>query len=220
MKKADLHIHSLYSPDAISKPETIMEMAAARSLDFIAITDHSSTAAWNELKRLERHYPVKVILGQELQLWNGKYPDGDILGLFLQHPIRSTGLKNILQEIQAQGGIACIAHPFCERRGEFRAFDQIDDWQNIAIEARNGRILKRRNNEMAEGLAHRIHLPFTAGSDAHTPFEIGNVYVEWSGRSAHDLKQAILNRDVSIHGDASSVFFSFISEFGRLGISI
>ncbi len=218
--KADLHIHSTHSLDAISKPETIMEMAAAHHIDIVAITDHERTNAWNELKSLEKKYGVQVVFGQEIKLWNGKYSDGEILGLFLKRPLKSKTINEILAEIRQQGGIASIAHPFCERRGEFRAFDQIADWTNVAIEARNGRTSKKRDNEMAEGLAHRIQLPFTAGSDAHTPFEIGSVYLEFEGKTSKDLKNAILNRDVQVGGEASSILFSLISGFGHFGLAL
>jgi predicted metal-dependent phosphoesterase TrpH len=142
------------------------------------------------------------------------------LALFLEKPIKSTTIGEIINEVKAQDGLISIAHPFCDRRGEFRAFDQIDDWSHFAIEAKNGRIYKPRNNEMAHGLADMMNLPVTAGSDAHTPFEIGSMYVEFDGASTNDLKKAILNRDVSIVGESASAFFSLVSHFGRLGVSI
>lgn len=218
--KADLHIHSHFSYDAIAKPETILQVAAERQIEFIAITDYDSTLSWQQFEQLAPYYPVNVIKGQEIKLFNGKYIDGEILALFLQKPIKSTTMEEIIEDVKAQGGLISIAHPFCDRRGEFRAFDQIDDWSHIAIEAKNGRIYKPRDNEMARGLADMMNLPVTAGSDAHTPFEIGSVYVEFDGASAIDLKNAILNRDVYIGGESASAFFSLVSHFGRLGISI
>ena len=218
--RADLHIHSIYSPDAISKPETILEVAADKGVDIIAVTDHCAAAAWQHFESAAKRYPVQVIKGQEIKLSNGKYIDGEILGLFLKKPIISTKVADILAEIRSQEGLASIARPFCDRRGEFRAFDQIDDWSAIAVEAKNGRIYKQRNNEMAAGLADRLKLPITAGSDAHTPFEIGSVCLEFSGKSAQDLKSAILHGDVQVVGEPSNALFSLISSFGRLGIAV
>ncbi|MBN1558804.1 PHP domain-containing protein [candidate division KSB1 bacterium] len=218
--KADLHIHSIYSHDAISKPETILEIATVRGVNIIAVTDHCAAAAWQHFDGAAKRYPVQVIKGQEIKINNGKYIDGEILGLFLKRPIISTKVPDILAEIKSQGGIASIAHPFCDRRGEFRAFDQIDDWSAIAIEAKNGRIYKQRNNEMAAGLAARLELPITAGSDAHTPFEIGSVCLEFDGKSVRDLKAAILHGDVQIVGEPANALFALISSFGRLGIAV
>ncbi len=218
--KADLHIHSIYSQDAISKPRTVLEMATERGVDIIAITDHNAAQSWRDFAYEARRFPVRVVFGQEIKLVNGKYNDGELLGLFLSRPIQSATAAGVIAEIAEQGGIAVIAHPFCDRRSEFRAFDQIDDWSRIAIEARNGRTFKKRDNEMAESLAERLALPATAGSDAHTPFEIGSVYIEFDGKNIDDLKRAILHRDVRIGGEPSSAIFTLLSGFGRFGISV
>ncbi|MDZ7371477.1 MAG: PHP domain-containing protein [candidate division KSB1 bacterium] len=219
MKKADLHIHTLYSSDAVTKPATVLQTAAEKGMHIIAVTDHDSTGAWSELLEKGPYYGVEVVLGQEIRLWNGKFPAGDVVGLFLKQPLRSRELPALLAEIAEQDGLAVIAHPFCSRR-EFRAFEHIVDWQRIALEVRNGRIFNERDNEMAEVLAQKLKLPVTAGSDAHTPFEIGSVYLEFEGRNAEDLKQAILHHDVQPAGSPSCPFFSLISPFGRLGIAI
>lgn len=217
--KADLHIHSNYSFDAISKPETILDMASERHMDIIAVTDHDPRS-WQEFDRLSHRYPVQIIKGQEIRLYNDRFMLGDLLALFLQSPIKSRTMPDIIKEVTAQGGLISIARPFCERRGEFRAFDQISDWSHIAVETKNGRIHKDRNNDMAKGLADMLDLPQTAGSDAHTPFEVGSVYLEFDGSSVSDLKKAILNRDVQTGGSASHSFFSILSHIARLGIAI
>lgn len=217
--KADLHIHSYHSIDSISKPESILEMASERGIDIIAIADYNSTSAWKEFQNLQQKYPVQVIWGQEIKLLNGKYNDGELLALFLQKPIKSKITVDIIKEVNKQGGLVSIAHPFCERRGEFRAFDQIDNWKDLAIEVRNGRTYKKRDNEMAEGLSERLQTPKTAGSDAHTPFEVGNVYLEFDGKNSMHLKKAIINREVKVGGEPSSTLFTFLSNFGRFGIT-
>ncbi len=217
--KADLHIHSNYSYDAISKPETILEMATERHIDIIAVTDHDA-ASWYDFERLSKKYPVQIVLGQEIKLFNNRFLMGELLALFLEKPIQSKNVRDILDEVKAQGGLISIAHPFCDRRGDFRAFDQIHEWSHIAIETKNGRTHKERNNEMAHGLADMLSLPQTAGSDAHTPFEIGNVYLEFDGASTTDLKHAVQNRDVTIHGQSSSALFTILSQAARLGIAI
>jgi predicted metal-dependent phosphoesterase TrpH len=218
--RADLHIHSTYSQDGITKPETVLEIAAERNIDIIAITDENSIQSWRAFKDAAAKYPVKVVFGQEIKLPNGKYSDGELLGLFLESPIKSKKTADVISEVAAQNGITSIARPFCERRGEFRAFDQIEDWSQVAIEVRNGRTFKRRDNQMAKEFAERLSLPATAGSDAHTPFEIGNVYIEFDGKNSSDLKKAILNRDVAIGGESSSAFFTLLSNIGRFGISV
>lgn len=218
--KADLHIHSTFSHNAISRPETILETAAQRDIGIIAITDDNGLQGRRLFADTARRYPIQVVFGQEIKVANTKRSQDELLGLFLDRPIKSTSVSQIIAEVAAQGGITSIAHPFCERRGEFRAFDQIDDWSHVAIEVRNGRTFKKRDNQMAEELAERLNLPATAGSDAHTPFEIGNVYIEFDGADADDLKKAILNHDISIGGEPSAEIFTLLSNISRLGISL
>ncbi len=218
--KADLHIHSLYSSDAITKPETILSVAADRGIDMIAITDHDSCAAWEHFAEIQNRYPVQVIFGQEIKVFQGNRIMGELLGLFLHKPVQSRDTRSVIAEITAQNGLVSIAHPFSERRHEFLAYTEIDNWNNIAIEARNGRTYNLRDNEMAANLAISLHTPITAGSDAHTPFEIGNVFVEFDGKSPDELKQAILNHNVQVGGHPSSILFSLVSGIGRLGIAV
>ena len=217
--KADLHIHSIYSHDAISKPETILQTAADRGIDFVAITDHDTTAGWQDFQALFGKYPVQVVYGQEIKIYREHKLVGELLGLFLNKPIKSKTTLDVIEEIKAQDGIVSIAHPFSERRVEFSAYTDITDWKNIAIEVLNGRSYKHRDNEMAAGLAEQFNAPITAGSDAHTPFEVGNVFLEFDGKSTDDLKHAILNKDVLAGGHSSNALYSLISGLGRIGLA-
>ena len=217
--KADLHIHTTFSLSGITRPETVLEIAAERGIDVIAVTD-VNTGSWRAFSDASKRYPVQVVFGQEINLPNGRYNDGELLALFLEKPIKSRKTSNVIRETAEQGGITSIARPFCGRRGEFRTWDQIEDWSRVAVEARNGRTFKKRDNEMALEFAQRLQLPATAGSDAHTPFEIGNVYLEFDGTSTSDLKKAILNRDVNIGGEPSSALFTMLSNIGRFGVSL
>jgi len=218
--KADLHIHSMFSGDSIAKPESILAAAADRGIGIIAITDHGTITGWNTFYQLKNKYPVSVIYGQEIKVYLGNRIVGEILGLYLEKPVQSKDTVAVINEIRAQNGLISIAHPFSERRHEFLAYTEINNWNEIAIEILNGRTYSPRDNEMASNLAERLHTPITAGSDAHTPFEVGNVYLEFDGKTPADLKQAILNHDVKAYGRPSSVLFSIISCFGRLGLAI
>jgi predicted metal-dependent phosphoesterase TrpH len=218
--KADLHIHSIYSHDAISKPESIFEAAITHNINTIAITDHDTTAGWAPLYEASKKYPVKLVFGQEVKIYRDKIPVGELLCLFLEKPIKSKTVADVIKEVNAQNGIVSIAHPFSERRIEFRAYADIADWDHIAIETRNGRCYNSRDNEMAVSLADRLKTAITAGSDAHTPFEVGSVYVEYDGHTINDLKNEIINKNVQVGGHTTSFLFSALSSFGRLGIAV
>lgn len=218
--KADLHIHSTYSHDAISKPESVFEAAVNHGINTIAITDHDTTAGWDHFYRVSNNYPVKLVFGQEVKVYRDNVPVGELLCLFLEKPIKSNTVQDVIKEVKAQNGIVSIAHPFSERRVEFRAYADIADWNQIAVEVKNGRSYNPRDDEMAVSLADRLNTPRTAGSDAHTPFEVGSVYVEYDGQTINDLKQAILNRNVKIKGHSTNFLISILSGFGRFGIAI
>ena len=83
--KADLHIHTAFSSTGITKPETVLDIAAERNIDVIAVTD-VNTHSWKAFADAAKRYPVQVVFGQEISLPNGKYNDGELLALFLDTP--------------------------------------------------------------------------------------------------------------------------------------
>ncbi len=218
--KADLHIHSFYSYDAIAKPESILAAAADRNINIIAITDHDTTAGWKDFNELSKKYPVEIVFGQEIKIYDNNKLVGEVVCTFLKDKIKGHDLQDVISQVKEQDGLVSIAHPFSERRVEFNAFAEITNWTDIAIEILNGRSYNNRDNEMAANLAQRLNTPITAGSDAHTPFEVGSCYLEFMGKTPQDLKEAILHHDVVTNGKPSKMFYSLISGFGRLGIAV
>lgn len=71
---------------------------------------------------------------------------------------------------------------------------------------------------LAAACAAAHGLPETAGSDAHTPFEVGNACVEAEAGTLDNLKRAILSRQVQIHGQVSHPIFSLYSGLRKLGV--
>ncbi len=63
--KYDLHVHSTYS-DGIKTPLQLGEEAYEAGLGGFALTDHDTIAGWNEMKAVERAYPLTIIPGVEL----------------------------------------------------------------------------------------------------------------------------------------------------------
>jgi len=66
--KADLHIHSVLSPcgSLDSSPKRIIEEAAIKGLDIIAITDHNSTLHCELSMQLGKSSNIKVFAGAEV----------------------------------------------------------------------------------------------------------------------------------------------------------
>jgi hypothetical protein len=218
--KADLHIHSTYSKDSIAKPETILAAAADHGIDIIGITDHNTSMGWHVMTEMSKKFPVKVVLGQEMDIYHNNELLGQVLCLFLNHPIKGHDLNSIITQVQNQDALISISHPFSENQTEFKAFDFIQNWTDIAIEVRNGRTYNSHENQMADSLAKQLGTLITAGSDAHTPFEVGNVFMEFEGQTVDDLKNAIRHKDIQINGKPSSILFSLLSYLGKIGITM
>ena len=95
MSLVHLHVHTEYSPDAISKIDELFTRAESLGMPGLAITDHCTISGVPEfLKAAERHPTVKPIVGCEFWV-------GDMEGTRYSHLIllakNMTGYKNLLK---------------------------------------------------------------------------------------------------------------------------
>lgn len=170
--RLDLHLHTLGSRDCLSDPERVLERASAAGLDRIAVTDHDRFAVAEEMAR--RH-PDRIIPGEEVTTAEGV----DVIGLYLEREIpRGTPARATCRRIRDQGGLVYLPHPFAPGKGGSGAL--ADDLAPLAhvIEVFNARLHDDELNRRARELASRHGLPGGAGSDAHSPGEVGRTYVE------------------------------------------
>jgi predicted metal-dependent phosphoesterase TrpH len=105
--------------------------------------------------------------------------EGEVIGLFLERPVRS-GLtpKETAIQIKAQGGLVYLEHPYDSFRrhlGE-NAIETLADLIDI-VEVFNGRSDEQANRR-ARDLCDILGTAPGAGSDAHSLTEIGSVYIE------------------------------------------
>lgn len=192
--KADFHIHSSYSMDCEMSPKKIISRCLETGINCIAITDHGSIEGALEIKRLA---PFPVIIGEEILT-----PDGEIMGLFLKETIPSgISVEQAIASIKAQGGLVCLPHPFDTFRGIRLDRQRLEELgpQLDLIELFNARSPFLRAASKARTFARKHDLPGTAGSDSHTPGEIGSTYVvmaEFDGQESfiRALKTARIHR--------------------------
>jgi predicted metal-dependent phosphoesterase TrpH len=172
MMKIDLHVHTTYSGDCLTSFEAIIEVCRRRGLS-VAITDHNRIEGALAFREVA---PFPVIVGEEVQTL-----EGEIIGLFLEEGIpRDLTPEETVARIKEQGGLVYIPHPMDRvRRSVLRreALERITD-QVDTIEVFNARVTFPADNEAARRFAQEHGLPQGAGSDAHTPWEIGQAYVE------------------------------------------
>ena len=78
------------------------------------------------------------------------------------------------------------------------------------------------SSEMMKILAvrNRGEIGITAGSDAHTPYEIGNVWIEADVNSPEQLRgYLITGKDIRSKGKSSSPFYTLLSGIGKFFVS-
>ncbi len=201
--KADVHIHSRHSDGLASIPE-IMEYASnSTDLRVIAITDHNTIEGALFAKSIEDLYPgLEVVVGEEI---TSKW--GHILGLFLTEEIPA-GLSaaETIARIEAQGGIAIIAHPFANRAfGPFGLKSlgkKIEDVAFHAMEVYNSSpYLVYANRLAAKAFAGGQGWAATGGSDAHVLKAIGKGHTLFRGETAADLRHGLQQLDTRACAD-------------------
>ena len=173
MWKVDLHSHTIYSKDCLTRPEAAIARARSIGLDKLAITEHDNLAGALRAKALA---PDLIIVGEEIMTTHG-----ELIAYFVQEEVpRGLSPLETVRRLRAQGAVISIPHPLDSLRGSamgmanvLEVIDQVD-----ALEVRNARCVRPQDNLAALALAQQHGLLTTAGSDAHIPFELGHCYVE------------------------------------------
>lgn len=173
MLKADLHVHTHYSPDSLTKIEDVILRCTETGIDCIAVTDH------NEIKgaiKLQERAPFTVIVGEEIRT-----NQGEIIGYFLTKHIKpGMSPAKTVEEIKKQGGLVCVPHPFDRLRNskiEWKALVDIKKDIDI-IEVFNARNVYSEDNDKAREFAAENEFMVSVGTDAHWSWEIGRTYVD------------------------------------------
>ncbi len=164
--KTLIHVHTNYSPDAATSPETLARRAADAGIDCIAVTDHDTIEGARHLASIT---DLRVIIGAEVST-----RDGDIIGLFLREPVPPRmSARETAVAIREQGGLVLVPHPFLRLLG-CGLRDAIWDILDLvdAVEVCNGQNIMRGPDIKAAAFALRVGLPAFVGSDSHTPCSI------------------------------------------------
>ena len=194
--KCDLHIHSYASHDSISSPKDIIKEASKKGIDCIAITDHGEVKAFDEIKKYALSKGILVIRGIEI-----KSDRGDIIGLNIRERIpEGLSVQESIKRIKDQNGFIVIPHPFFWHYQFKEGLDSI--LKDIdAVEVLNASIPKSANKKALD-FVEKNNMPFTAGSDAHSPCFVGRAYLEIPGNklSVEEVLIAIKNKKGKISG--------------------
>jgi len=208
--KADLHIHTKYSMDCKMPLEKIINRCLETGVNCIAIADHGTIEGALKMQAIA---PFPVIVAEEILT-----PRGEIMGMFLKDGIPSgLSVGETMARIKAQGALVCIPHPFDIFRQsalDAKIVEEIADQIDV-IEVFNSRTLLLRHSTQAQIFAQKYGIPGSAGSDAHTPNEIGRAYVEmpeFNGRD--DFLNALVKGKIC--GQKTNPLVHFGSAWARL----
>ncbi len=175
-----------------------MAACRARRIDRIAITEHNNIAGALAVQRLA---PDLVIIGEEI-----KTTKGEVIAWFVTEEIpKGLTPEETIARLRDQGAVISIPHPLDTLRGGsamglenvLTIIDQVD-----GLEVFNARCLRPSDNEAAQRLAAQRGKLGTAGSDAHSPREIGTAVMvmppfDDAGSFRRSLAQATIEARLS-----------------------
>lgn len=190
--------------------EKIVSRCLEIGINCIAICDHGTAEGGLRMREIA---PFPVIVAEEILTSHG-----EIIGMFLEETIPSRlPVKEVISQIRAQGGLVCIPHPFDMLRQSALRSNMIEEIveQIDIIEVANSRTLLPRNSAKALAFAAKYGITKSAGSDAHTPREIGRTYIEmpeFEGKD--DFLQALERGNIS--GSVTNPLIHFASGWTRL----
>jgi len=181
--KIDLHVHSRNSGDNDADPEQIVESAIQLGLDGIVFTEHYSYEASEPVERLREKYRGVILLfrGVEFSAAEGHClvfgADTDKLA------IKYAAFADVVRAVAEAGGVVIPSHPY---RGGNSLGDLSGSVPGVcAVEGYNGANTYTMNVKAIE-TAGRLNLPYTGGSDAHLPREVGSCYTAFEGPVTYD----------------------------------
>jgi len=208
--RVDLHLHTHHSRDCAVTPRRVVEVARERGLSRIAITDHNSIQGALEAKSIA---PDFVIVGEEV-----KTESGELLAYFIQERIPpGLSLEETARRIRAQGGVVGVSHPLDQLRREAVGREALRRILPLldCIEVFNSRVIFSSDNARTRALAQECGVAGTAGSDAHSTYEIGRAYVEMRAfQSPVEFLEAL--REGRTTGRLSTPLIHIISTINKL----
>jgi predicted metal-dependent phosphoesterase TrpH len=216
--RADLHIHTLASDGTSGILEILDHVERETDLDVIAITDHEridAALAAAAISR-ERGLRAELVIGEEVTTRGGH-----LLGLFLAERVRPLqSMRWTIAAIHEQGGLAVPAHPLvpyplCAQGWLLRRLiaDPDPRVRPDAIEAFNPTTLGRPWHGKVVRFAAEQGLPTVGNSDAHAAAAIATGWTTFPGRTAEDLRSAIVEGRTHHHGS----FHGTASQLGTFG---
>jgi predicted metal-dependent phosphoesterase TrpH len=191
MFRIDLHVHSKFSGDNDSEPEELIIQALKMDLQGVAFTEHYSYEASEPIEALKEKYEnrIRIFRGVEFSSAEGHCL---IFGVNTDKlSMKYSPVQELTRMVNEAGGVLIPSHPY--RKGTSLE-DLIQDVRGIcAIEGYNGCNMHAYNAKAVE-MAEVLNLPYTGGSDAHFPEEVGRCFTEFGDEVTYDNFIHLLRR--------------------------
>ncbi len=171
--RGDLHAHTLHS-DGTWTVTTLAAAAQKAGLDFLAITDHNTSAHHAEIDRFPKGGPL-LIRGMEVTTYNGHMnawgiPSGKVFD-HRQLPGQDDQIQKMVAAVHATGALISVNHPYatckaCEWGFSKSAenFDGMEVW-NSSWSIEDESSLKLWDSQLRTGR----HISLIGSSDSHSP---------------------------------------------------
>ena len=204
MRKYDLHVHSIHSPDSATPVEKLVDRYASLGFAGFALTDHKNMDGAKRARAYirQKRLPLEFVAGCEFRVG-----EGEIIGLFIDEAPQAKDAGELVDDIHSMGGLAIVPHPFDKLRKS--ACDPTRLPSEVVsrldgIELFNARCHSAVPNEKSAAFAKVHSLAQTGGSDAHFLFEAGAAYTLVPG--GMELEAALRKRKTSSAGSLSPIF--------------
>lgn len=206
----ELHCHTLFSKDSLTKIDDLIHTCRKKGIGRLAITDHNTIDGALLGYQLD---PALIIVGEEIMT-----EKGELLAFFVKEAV-PRGLKpeKAIELLREQGSFISVSHPFdavrngAWQRSDLEAIAPLVD----AIETFNSRCNSARVNQEAVDFARSYHLPGTAGSDAHTLWEVGRATLTLEPfTNASELRKSLLQAQPKL--SLSPFFVHVASSYARI----
>ncbi len=166
--RVEFHSHTNASKDSLTTPAQFVAACRRKGVDRVVITDHNTTRGARAVQSLA---PDLVIIGEEIMT-----QQGEILAAYVTEEIpKGLPALEVIRALRNQRALISVSHPFdLTRSGHWKLPDLLAITPLVdAIEIFNARCIPNWFNKRAQAFARSHGLAGTAGSDAHTAFEIG-----------------------------------------------
>lgn len=230
---ADLHFHTEYSMDAISKVENVLHLAKKKQIGF-AVSDHNQIGGALKAVKLAKQYKNRaqsnhqkdqqpmVIPAVEATCKEGShliyyfYDETELeqwykkeLQPHLKHNPFFAAIPTIelIDNSQKYNALLCTPHPFAPGVTGFeKTTHEKKTLKKIdVIEVLNAFNIHNLN-VMAQNWADKINKGYTAGSDGHTTPELGTALTFTHGTTREEFLSELKNANSLVIGKEESIF--------------